>query len=157
MLKDNVLVFDMNRVRKIYAHATMCTKRKISFAQRADIYGRDKIFEPQPDEEDRAPASVWFVKDEGLYLMSPGVPYQPSDIKPAPHRYTCYAQGFDPSNENTTEWYDRMVSVAGGDDFVEAIPVEDFEDAVFDPNVTHACIELHENSYVLGFISKRAA
>ena len=56
---------------------------------------------------------VWFVKDQGIYLMK-------AFIKPANStRYlsVVYANGFDPNTDKDV--WDKSVNAVGGDDFAE--------------------------------------
>jgi hypothetical protein len=61
--------------------------------------------------------SLWFVGDEGLYLMSNGLPGHP-DPNDADRQRVVYADGYDsPLSKHAVS---RQI---GGDDFVEALPL----------------------------------
>ncbi|GAA0475531.1 hypothetical protein Aca07nite_84420 [Actinoplanes capillaceus] len=61
--------------------------------------------------------SLWFVGDEGLYLMSNGLPGLP-DPTNADRQRVVYADGY-----RTPMSKHALNTVIGGDDFVEALPL----------------------------------
>jgi hypothetical protein len=61
--------------------------------------------------------SLWFVGDEGLYLMSNGLPGQP-DPPGGDRMHVVYADGYDTSMSKHA-----ISREIGGDDFVEALPL----------------------------------
>lgn len=70
------------------------------------------------DHAIRTKADLLLVHDNGVYLMSGGLP--PDLIKPpAPKRYVAYAQGCNPAVDG---WWERSRALVGGDDFGEPIP-----------------------------------
>ena len=70
--------------------------------------------------EDPAPA-LFFVHDEGVYLMSNGEPGDPKSRSEI-GLYAAYAEGCDP-DLNPDDWWDTSRVLVGGDDFAEVIPV----------------------------------
>ena len=117
------LLFDMEQVAGLARHAREAPERRMTMAQRAAVYGEDRCAVPQPGEERLAPPCLWLVKDEGVYLMSPGV-YPASASGPAPRPPVSYASGFDPIRDDRMAVWDRARDAVGGDDFAEDIPVE---------------------------------
>lgn len=63
-----------------------------------------------------AVSCIMFVKDDGIYLMSGGVPRQ-EDGTPV-----VYAKGYDPK---TGDVWDKCRDAVGGDDFAEYFPTSD--------------------------------
>ena len=71
---------------------------------------------------------VFFVKDQGVYLLSAGKPgdrIEPDKIR-TNHRllFACYAIGHDPDKNSFESWY------VGGDDFSEKLDIELLETAM---------------------------
>ena len=78
---------------------------------------------PKPGEEYRTPPCLWLVKDEGIYLMSPG--FDPANLRhPCERAPVAYALGFDPGILDRGDVWDRAREAVGGDDFSEEIPLE---------------------------------
>jgi hypothetical protein len=70
------------------------------------------------DHAIKTKADLVLVHDQGVYLMSGGLP--PDLIKPPePGRYVAYARGCNPNIEG---WWDRARDLVGGDDFGEPLP-----------------------------------
>lgn len=76
--------------------------------------------------------SLLLVGDQGVYLMSNGTPadlLDPSDDgKKIAKRFVAYADGINPDVDK--DWYDTKVSLFGGDDGAEPIPLEFFQIAL---------------------------
>ena len=94
------LTFDLREVGEQMRHALSCTSWK-------QTYG-----------ETEQKAGLWWVKDEGTYLMSNGI----SDDRPAP----AYAEGLGPD----AEW-DLVQEICGGDDFAEFLDMTDIPSPLF--------------------------
>jgi hypothetical protein len=96
--------FDMAEVAPLVAHA-----------QAAPKHG--KVYGGKPK------AALWLVKDQGVYLMSSGIPRMPkADGSEGSH--VVYAEGFDPEKAQFDDWWE------GGDDYVEALPLAWFMQAL---------------------------
>lgn len=67
------------------------------------------------------PALLW-AKDEGTYLLSSGLPEMPAPGNPA-RQNVVYAEGLGPD----ADW-SLVQEVCGGDDFVEALRLDDCAD-----------------------------
>ena len=117
------LYFDMEQVAGLARHAREAPERRMTMGQRARIYGEDRCAVPQPGEQRLAPPCLWLVKDEGVYLMSPGIDPDAKRTQrtPAP---VSYASGFDPTRDDRMAVWDRARDAVGGDDFAEDIPLE---------------------------------
>ena len=118
------LCFDMEQVAGLARHAREAPARRMTMGQRAEIYGEDRCATPQPGEERLAPPCLWLVKDEGIYLMSPGI-HPDAEPQQRPARApVAYASGFDPTRDDRMAVWDRARDAVGGDDFAEAVPLE---------------------------------
>jgi len=118
------LYFDMEQVAGLARHSREAPERRMTMGQRAEIYGAERCAVPQPGEERRAPPCLWLVKDEGIYLMSPGI-HRGTESGDRPVRPpVAYASGFDPTRDDRMAVWDRAHAAVGGDDFAEAVPVE---------------------------------
>jgi len=118
------LHFDMQQVAGLARHAREAPGRRMTIAQRAEIYGEDRCGERQPGEERLAPPCLWLVKDEGIYLMSPGIQPETDSTQCAPRPPVSYACGFDPTRDDRLAVWDRARDAVGGDDFAEPVPLE---------------------------------
>ena len=96
----------------------------MTIAQRAAAYGEERCATHQPGEERLAPPCLWLVKDEGVYLMSPGLDPDPQPVDPPRRPPVAYADGFDPTRDDRMAVWDRAREAVGGDDFAEDIPIE---------------------------------
>jgi hypothetical protein len=69
----------------------------------------------------RTKADLVLVHDQGVYLMSGGLPRDLDErySGPAEKSYVAYAQGCNPAVEG---WWERSRALVGGDDFGEPIP-----------------------------------
>ena len=114
------LFFDMEQVAGLARHAREAPKRRMTMGQRAGIYGEERCAVRQPGEERLAPPCLWLVKDEGIYLMSPGI-HPEAERTRAP---VSYASGFDPTRDDRMAIWDRARDAVGGDDFSEEIPID---------------------------------
>lgn len=83
------------------------------------------------------------VKDQGVYLMSGGIPHLAGERNA---NKVVYAEGFDPFALNPGEVYDRARAALGGDDFAEALPREVLELIVEMPG-PKVVIDMTEDSF----------
>ena len=74
----------------------------------------DDAFKAMVDKAVKTKQPIYFVKDQGIYLMT--------DAKP--NNLVVYAKGFDPNKAKFDDWYDRAHRVCGGDDFGEKLGTE---------------------------------
>ncbi len=65
----------------------------------------------------KKPALVLLVHDQGVYLMSSGLP---RDIASDDTSYIVQAKGCDPDKD--PDWYETSRALVGGDDFGEHLP-----------------------------------
>lgn len=96
-------VFRTAEVRRCITHALHSPRWKMGYT----------------GEEPAVPA-LFFVHDDGVYLMSNG---DPADLK-SPGELSCYAayaEGCDPDKD--AEYYETARYLVGGDDFAETLPI----------------------------------
>lgn len=67
---------------------------------------------------------LFFVHDQGVYLMSNGEPGLMREDGEEGHQ-VVYAQGMDPKSDE--DWWEVSREAVGGDDFAELIPVQVFQ------------------------------
>ncbi len=118
------LFFDMEQVAGLARHSRAAPERRMTMGQRAEIYGEDRCAVAQPGEERLAPPCLWLVKDEGIYLMSPGIHSGAETERRSARPPVAYASGFDPTRDDRMAVWDRARDAVGGDDFAEAVPLE---------------------------------
>jgi hypothetical protein len=75
---------------------------------------------------------LFFVHDQGVYLMSNGVPGLMRPDNPT-HHQVVYAAGMSPNDD---DWWETCRRAVGGDDFAELIPLEGILPAVVDGATT---------------------
>ena len=109
-----VLKFDVAIVRRLADHARRCDEF-------GPYYGGT-----------RAEAALWLVGDHGVYLMSNGRP--PIDENgnqwvegAGVPMMSAPALGCDPNVDPFETWWPVHGAIAGGDDFVTMIPLEDID------------------------------
>lgn len=103
-----IFSFDLTEVEKLMDHAEAATDWSMGY----EIPGEPSV--------EKGPALL-LVGDDGVYLMSKGVPGLYSE-EGAPKMFVVYAEGLNPHKEDTGEVYDRKRSMFGGDDGVEVLP-----------------------------------
>jgi hypothetical protein len=75
-------------------------------------------FPPITSRTPKGPALL-FVHDQGVYLMSNGMPRtDPNTV--------AYAEGCNPGVGEFDDWYGMSRELVGGDDFVEILPIHDY-------------------------------
>ncbi len=121
----SVLRFDADGVEELMAHARSCDRHSMGFSERERVYGKG-VWDPQPDEEERAPTTLVLVKNEGIYLVSSGVPYMPDPDDPKCAK-VVYAQGYDPTKADRMQVWDAARAAVGGADFSEYFDLDTFE------------------------------
>ncbi|MHB8508926.1 MAG: DUF3085 domain-containing protein [Candidatus Dormibacteria bacterium] len=132
----NTLRFDGKAVVGLIDDAKRSAKHYMTMLQRDERFGVDT---PVPGEEDHAPAGLWFVKDEGIYLMSNSFPKRGGPV---------YARGYG----KHADW-DKVRAAAGGDDFVEFIEITPaIETALKGPGVFELQINLTASTMDIGVV-----
>ena len=86
------LRFDLREVARLLAHAK-------TSPEALTLYGED------------TGAGLWWIKDDGTYLMSNG---SPRLVDSEGNNVIVYAKGYESGCD-----YDKLIDACGGDDFVE--------------------------------------
>ena len=118
-------------IAPLLAHAEAAPSQSPSYTQRTDprywkpgaIPDEDGAAEVEDMDVAKLPPALWFVKDDGCYLLSAGVPLQ---LEPGTdNRLVVYAEGLD-----RTADYDHIREVGGGNDFVEVLTTDEIRQLV---------------------------
>jgi hypothetical protein len=77
-------------------------------------------------EEETPQPALFFVHDQGVYVMSNG---QPADLVEDPQyggqrNYVAYAEGCNPNIGEFDDWYGTSRDLVGGDDFAETLVLD---------------------------------
>jgi len=103
------LVFNMKEVERIFHH-TLAQGSKGEFSM------------PYGLQDEEAKPGFFLVHDQGVYLMSNAkkrLLVDPDNEKSS--SVVAYAEGCNPDKDD--DWYEAAVSLVGGDDFAEFIPL----------------------------------
>jgi len=94
-------------------------------------------------------AGLMLVGDQGLYLMSTGLPHLPRDPElNTVSSQVVYARGCDP--ERNDGYYEEKRRIFGGDDGVEYLPLsDDFTDKLESGTYRTLAIDLTTDSIVI--------
>mgnify|MGYP001164668168 CR=1 FL=1 len=87
---------------------------------------------PKPEQLDREKVgpSIHWVKDDGIYLLSSSAE---RDVVDGTSSRVVYAQGYDPRTD--ADVWEKARAAVGGDDFVEALPIEWFTPLLTDESI----------------------
>jgi hypothetical protein len=110
------LVFNAKDVLRIVEHSLAAKE------QQRQVVGYDKETHALQYATPEAPA-VMLVHDDGVYLMSNGIPRDlrnPGDADGHAPSYVAYAKGCNPGLND--DWWDTSRALVGGDDFAETLP-----------------------------------
>lgn len=83
------------------------------------------MFELDDIDLSKVPAGLSLIKDQGIYLISNGIPRLKASPDSGNRNFVVYAETYGPDAD-----YDRVAAAAGGDDFCEFLPLEMFQTAV---------------------------
>ena len=143
-VKQFVFTIDQ-RLRRIVEHAKKAEQYQASFHEHANKLN------PK--------SGIYFVKDQGVYLMSAGLP-RDIDLthENGKTSFVLYANGHNPHTDHFDDWY------VGGDDISEKMDIETFELALdalssrVDPADGDILIRLSQSKiFIETFIRKKAA
>jgi hypothetical protein len=152
------LTFDADELRPIIAHALSQTRHSPTFGQLMDATylkdGKtlrdDGFASPEDVDYGKIPAALHFVKDQGIYLMSSGVE---RDLVGPNRARVAYAQGAHPEKDG--DWYEFARAAVGGDDFVEALPAEDYRVVIEDPSITQVVLTVTASEVRTEFVRRK--
>jgi len=106
--------------------------------------------------EERYEPYLLLVHDQGVYLMSPGIPHLEKSEEEPESSWVAYAAFCSPENAN---WWEASRDLVGGDDFAEELSIETF-DTMFDmfgESMTAVEITMSESQIDIGCKFKEAA
>jgi hypothetical protein len=121
-------------LKAMVAHTRAAARLRPMFAELYDpalrLDGREPgNDDPCPTQEDidpiRIPKGLWLVMDDGVYLMSPADPALPGRDGKA--NLVVYARECDPAHDG---WWEAKTAIVGGDDGVDKLDLEFFEEAI---------------------------
>jgi len=102
-------VFKTSDIRRCIEHASRSPNWEMGYSE--------GVATPVP--------AMLFVHDQGVYIMSNGVPRDAKDpANPGGGSYVAYAEGCNPSIGTFDEWYGLSRELVGGDDFVEVLEIK---------------------------------
>jgi hypothetical protein len=127
------LIFNAADVDRVVSHALKATE-----------------FMPNRQEVDYP--CVMLVHDDGVYLMSNGVP---RDIVEGERSFAAYAEGCHPDKD--PDCFETAAELVGGDDFVEYLPWTDLMAEEIDNGATHVVIEITGDEMEISFVHPSTA
>lgn len=134
---SGTLTFKAGEVRRLLGHSKAAKEHRPSYEDLFDpAYHKGGVVKLDanewPDSGNidrlRIPAGLQLVGDQGVYLMSNGLPALLED-ESTTRNVVAYALESDPRSE-FDDWYDAKRSIMGGDDCVITLPAEMFERAL---------------------------
>lgn len=117
------LIFKNKRLKGILKISDQTTEFKATYDEAVRTYESDTGRKYKDDESLepyflRNTATLWLVKDAGIYLMTSAN----LDKYPADKSHICYAEGFEP---DAPDCFEKCQAAVGGDDFVESFRLTD--------------------------------
>ncbi len=111
------LIFDAKDVRRVVEHSLAAPD------QRARVFSLDGDGQEGSAVTKPTAPAVLLCHDDGVYLMSNGMPGDPLDGEDTDQKYfrhyVAYAHGCNPQRD--ADWYDTAHDLVGGDDFAETL------------------------------------
>lgn len=119
--------FKTSELKPLIEHAKAAAEYDMGYENMTDEECVAAGLLPMANRTPRGPALL-FVHDQGVYLMSNGIPrFRPEN--PAQDVNSChvaYAEGCNPNIGEFDDWYGTSRELVGGDDFVEILPIHDY-------------------------------
>ena len=109
--------FKTSELRPLIEHAKAAAEFDMGYENITDEECAAAGLPPLATRTPKQPA-ILFVHDQGVYLMSNGIPRAGKD-------HVTYAEGCNPNVGEFDEWYSMSRELVGGDDFVEILPIGD--------------------------------
>ena len=124
------MVFNGEDVRVLYEHAKAAVEHRVTFEMLCNpaylkqgvTLKKGEYAKDEQIDKSKIPPSMVFVKDQGVYLMSSGIPGLPGE---GSLNRVVYAKGLGKDAD-----YDDIAHAAGGDDFAESLPLSMFDQAM---------------------------
>lgn len=128
-----ILTFEAEEVRKILEHSRTAPNHRAAFGQK----------NPEP--------GLLLVGDEGVYLMSNGIPRLMADgtvgdPKQEGRSFCVHAEGMNPETDDPEMVWDRKCATFGGSDGSDYIPAEDVAQGLSDSSDKFQ-IQISENQF----------
>jgi len=115
--------FKTSELKPLIAHAKAATEFDMGYENMTDEECATAGLPPITNKTPRGPALL-FVHDQGVYLMSNGIPHLLSEDGNS--HQVIYAEGCNPDVGEFDDWYLTSRDLVGGDDFVEILPIHDY-------------------------------
>lgn len=110
--------FKTSELKPLIEHAKAAAEFDMGYENMTDEECAQVGFPPITSRTPKGPALL-FVHDEGVYIMSNGMPrLNPNNV--------AYAEGCNPKVGQFDDWYSMSRELVGGDDFVEILPIHDY-------------------------------
>lgn len=109
--------FKTSELKPLIEHAKAATEFDMGYENMTDEECAAAGLPPITNRTPQGPALL-FVHDQGVYLMSNGIP------RTTPNA-VVYAEGCNPDVGEFDDWYLMSRELVGGDDFVEILPIVD--------------------------------
>jgi hypothetical protein len=109
--------------------------------------------------EERYEPYLLLVHDQGVYLMSPGIPHLEKSEEDPETSWCAYAEGCNPDKQEFDDWWNTSRDLVGGDDFAEELSIETFDTMfeMFGESMTAVEITMSESQIDIGCRFKEAA
>lgn len=97
------------------------------------------------EDPSTAKAGLWLVGDQGVYLLSNGLPSLTTEDPARPQR-CVYADQVNPVTMTFDAWWEAKRAGFGGDDGVEFLDAQDMLTALHDPTVEKLMLDIDEDT-----------
>ena len=150
-MSKKALKFAVSALLPILEHSEQAPGQVVSFDERCDpskwvagaVPTNGYVKADEVDASKLEP-SLYFVKDDSVYMMSCGTPGQVEDPT-GKKRVVEYAQGFNPTLN--PDWYDEVLAICGGDDFAQKFDCKSIREQLAEkPTAKYLCIQLKKRS-----------
>lgn len=149
---SGTLTFQVNdTLRALIAHSKNAKARQPSYEQLYDESLLKDGCKPGLSESidpEKIPAALWLVKDQGIYLMSNNTTNLPGPGSNS--NLVHYADEANPEKD-PDGYYENARQIVGGDDFVEAIDIDVFENALHH-NAEKITFTMTHDSMTIGMV-----
>ena len=114
--------FKTSELKPLIEHAKAAAEFDMGYENMTDEECIAAGLPPITNRTPRGPALL-FVHDQGVYLMSNGIPQLRTEDDKSNH--VIYAENCNPDIGEFDDWYLTSRELVGGDDFVEILPIVD--------------------------------
>ncbi len=106
------LSFNKADVQKLIDHAKSSKKHRLPYGKKKEVPG------------------LMLVGDQGIYLMSSGIPHLPKEGGKENDSFVVYPKQCDPTKMEFDDWWEAKRAAFGGDDGVEFLPLSGVEESL---------------------------